>query len=223
MNEKDIVHSVNRRMYFIRRYRWEYLEMLNQFYGMKFIREFAMPERMTVFNTMEVYARIWVATHKQLPAFLSVNEYEDTVPPGIKVNYRKPVVDRLFFDFDNNDLHETYEEVKNFVWHYIGEHNAYVVFSGSKGFHVYLLFSRPRRMTPEEYTDLWWNYASGFEHVDTQCCDVVRVSRIPYTFHEKTGLQAVMVNPNDTVDSILWRAENYVYPSPPVFSLWRRC
>ena len=125
------------------------------------------------------------------PSFMSVQGYSDRNQPS--------VLERLFFDFDcKEDPEKAIAEAKDFaekIGRFYGA-KAFLVFSGSKGCHVYVwlhaLEFLPKQavLVKESYRHLQLKLLKGlrYETVDPQVIgDLARLSRVPYTLHDKSG------------------------------------
>lgn len=159
------------------------------------------------------------------------NEYYGIYPTN---EYGEPWIDRIFFDFDavigkekkefdplseegKKLLEECWNEVKRFVEWLEDRYNAkpLVLYSGHRGFHVYVftiraILKHPRE-TLREYCEKITE-ACKLKFVDRAIFgDVRRVARIPYTKHAKTGLFCYPVDTSWSIEEILEKAKN-----PPV-------
>ncbi len=75
----------------------------------------------------------YIATHNGTPRGCHVSLYDIT---------RRPTIDKLLFDFDSKNLFSAYEEVCCFVSELRKKKLPFIpVFSGRKGFHVYVMLN----------------------------------------------------------------------------------
>ncbi len=129
---------------------------------------------------------------KHRPCFLSVNYYTgDIGKPG------KPVaLEKLFFDLDHpKDISKALSDARKLVDHLQSYCSPLIVFSGMKGYHVYCYIRKPvegpkyflknvLEYTLYELKIHELNIGSLDERVIK---DVSRLSRIPYTIHDKSS------------------------------------
>jgi hypothetical protein len=127
------------------------------------------------------------------PRFMSVQPY--------RMRNQVCGLEKLFFDFDcEKNLGKAWSEASQFVGvlkRFYGL-QPFIVFSGHKGYHVYVWLWRVVEFTPGEeayakeiYQRLQTNLLKGlkYETLDTAVLgDIKRLARVPYTLHEKTGL-----------------------------------
>jgi len=131
------------------------------------------------------------------PCWMSVQPFKD----------RNQVftVEKLFFDFDGFPL-KAWKEASTFTRHlkqYYGA-ETFLVFSGCKGYHVYVWLNNPQRFKEGRQAKMFYATAQKlllkgckFETLDPQPIgDVKRVSRVPYTTHEKSGNPCVPLTLN---------------------------
>ncbi|GEM_PF-6706833 len=133
----------------------------------------------------EIYSRL---ESEKRPVFQSVNYYCFSKPfsPG-----RLIALEKVFIDIDSpGDLSKAREEARKLCDHLQSYCKPLLVFSGSKGYHVY--FWLPRA---EENTELYKYIVKvlgikklGLKYIDLKVVeDRARVARVPYTLHQKTG------------------------------------
>jgi len=122
------------------------------------------------------------------PCWMSVQPFKD----------RNQVftVEKLFFDFDGS-LIKAWKEASTFAQHlkqYYGV-EALVVFSGCKGYHVYVWLASSQHFEGSKQAKMFYAMAQKLllkgmklETLDMQVLgDIKRVSRVPYTIHEKNS------------------------------------
>ncbi len=104
-------------------------------------------------------------------------------------------VEKLFFDFDGF-LIKAWKEASTFAQHlkqYYGV-EPLIIFSGRKGYHVYVWLESPQHFTENKEAKAFYATAQRlllkglkFETLDMQVLgDIKRVSRVPYSIHEKS-------------------------------------
>jgi hypothetical protein len=144
----------------------------------------------------------------------SVNQYT----PEMKIC----LIERLYFDFDNKEkVWLARIEAENFA-EVLSEHYqtaSFMVFSGSKGYNLYVWLKTPIKAAEPElrriYGTLQQMLLSGtnYKTLDPQVIgDIKRVSRIPFSVHQKTKELCVPV----TQDLTPYR------PDPGFTSKYRR-
>jgi len=174
-----------------------------------FIRWFCGPRGDT--NTFREYAHSIGASEREKPGF-SRNNVVDWLSAFTRVRelYRsenhflnirffdaeqRPRGYRyLFYDFDSkDDIERARREVAEFVASLSKRFGIapVVVFSGSKGYHVYVVLDR--EIDFGTYSRLWNALLApfSFSTVDRRVLDPVRLSRVPYTYNVKPGRRAM--------------------------------
>jgi DNA-binding MarR family transcriptional regulator len=146
----------------------------------------------------------------------------------------KPVIDRIVFDFDygkkgeidfsNREhlrfiLDEVLKEVRSFC-SFLESLNLipHVVFSGGRGFHVYVFFDRELKVTREDLLKFveYVKKELNLKFIDPKITyDFARLIRVPYTRHMMSGLFCIPVKPDWSINKILQLAENPI-PIPLV-------
>ena len=122
--------------------------------------------------------------------FLSVQPYT----PDNEVAY----LEKLFFDFDDKEkISRAWDAALSFAENLVKFYDAspLILFSGSKGYHVYVWLQQPYHAdTPEKlkavYGELMHMILEGIskQTFDPQVQgDIKRLSRVPYSRHQKTG------------------------------------
>ncbi len=161
-------------------------------------RDYGHPQRS--FYTIELIDKLETTILKDQkrsrPCFLSVNYYKGNVGrPGEPV-----ALEKLFFDIDYpGNLDKAREETRRLVDSLLSYCKPLIVFSGSKGYHVYCYIGVPiegskyflksvLELLLDELKILELSLRSLDEKVIK---DISRLSRIPYTFHDKTKKQVV--------------------------------
>ena len=156
--------------------------------------------------------RLFIETSQQLqdyvkeyrqqghPAFISVQPYTK----------RNQVLglEKLFFDFDHkSDPQIAWKEAQDFALSLEQYYNInpLVVFSGKKGYHVYVWLKEIITGFPNTtlmkavYKDVCRRLLTGFnfETVDTQVFEIKRLARVPYSRHIESKRSCVPVRVND--------------------------
>ncbi len=150
-------------------------------------RELGNPGRLFSVNPLELSTWIGLNESKGLPSYMSVAIYSERDKPS--------ALDRLFYDFDGGEggleaaWRDALELSKALERRYGCQ--PLITFSGRKGFHVYAFLEKPYRgpRLKEVYTELQEMTLRGLslETLDMAVLgDVKRLSRIPYTLHEKS-------------------------------------
>jgi len=122
--------------------------------------------------------------------FLSVQPYT----PNNEVAY----LEKLFFDFDDPvSVRKAWEDALSFAENLIKFYDVspLILFSGRKGYHVYVWLQEPYRTDNQEclkaaYGELMHMLLEGAtkQTFDLQVQgDIKRLSRVPYSKHQKTG------------------------------------
>jgi len=131
-----------------------------------------------------------------------------TVQPFRKRNMVSSI-EKLFFDFDSkHDLRKAWVEAKQFVLTLKKYYNvdSLLCFSGCKGYHVYVWLTNPVEFSSEHQTLAKRFYKTTqnmvlkglkLETLDRQVIgDIKRLSRVPYSIHEKSGNPCVPLTLN---------------------------
>lgn len=151
-----------------------------------------LKDRLFLDRPMQLYDYIEECELLGLPAYMSVQPF--------KARDHVFGLERLFFDFDyEEDLRRAWSEAKDFAIKIEKFYGAkpLLVFSGCKGFHVYVWLWKTvqirrggQRRAKEVYKRLQEMLLKGlkYETCDPQPLgDIKRLARVPYTRHEKTG------------------------------------
>jgi len=131
---------------------------------------------------------VWWCKAARSPCWLSVQPF--------KGRNQVFTVEKLFFDFDGS-LIKAWKEASAFAQHlkqYYGA-EAFIAFSGCKGYHVYVWLATPQHFMDSKQAKMFYVTAQKlllkglqFETLDQQVIgDIKRVSRVPYSIHEKSG------------------------------------
>jgi hypothetical protein len=105
-------------------------------------------------------------------------------------------VEKLFFDFDSQDLELTWKETSQFAETLRKSYGAEPLscFSGRKGYHVYVFLRENAKFPTVEEAKKFYSTAQRMilkglklETLDKQVIgDIKRVARVPYSIHEKS-------------------------------------
>jgi len=128
--------------------------------------------------------------------FLSVQPYT----PNNEVAY----LEKLFFDFDDpNSVHKAWEDALSFSESLVKFYDIspLILFSGRKGYHVYIWLQEPYHANTQKhlkavYTETMHMILEGSSKrtFDSQVYgEIKRLSRVPYSKHQKTGELCVPV------------------------------
>ena len=144
-------------------------------------------------RTLEVLYSLWEEASR--PVYQSVNYYVGSIvsdDPGKLV-----ALEKIFIDLDGSDLDAVKQDTTKLVDHLRSFGEPLVVFSGKKGFHVYLWL--PQII---EDTELYrWIVKVlkldrlSLKYLDTKVLEPARIARVPYTLHQDTKQ---LVQPLDT-------------------------
>jgi hypothetical protein len=115
-------------------------------------------------------------------------------------------VEKLFFDFDSQDLEIAWKEARYFAELLRKSYGAepLVCFSGRKGYHVYAFLQENAKFATVEKAKKFYNTAQRLilkglklETLDMQVVgDIKRISRVPYSIHEKSLQLCVPITEN---------------------------
>jgi predicted transcriptional regulator/energy-coupling factor transporter ATP-binding protein EcfA2 len=199
----------------------EIIELYNTLYI--FPREVGDPERRIVNNVSDFIRFILDCTRSNKPAFTAVYAFRDK-------EFKDPIIDRIFLDFDasEGDLEDCWDEVREFAkFLKLAKINPLVVFSGKKGFHIYIFFPEVKLKHPKESIQKFVALLiTRFEsekkvkvrYLDRKVVgDIRRLARIPYSVHEDTKRFAIIVRDLDqTLDDILEESVNPKFIAVPI-------
>jgi hypothetical protein len=162
-----------------------------------FPREVGLPRK--IVNSLPDFLSFIASTNGDGNVYVSVYQY--------KSYDENPVIDRIFMDFDaptHELLKEVYDEVRSFV-SFLKSRNLspLVVFSGKKGFHVYLFLKPVTLKNPRESIRKLVEALVKAYKLNTQreirfldwkvVGDIHRLARVPYTIHPESGLLSIVV------------------------------
>jgi len=157
-------------------------------------REGGDPYRKWIYIPKDFIAFIRDCERLRKPCYLSVQPFKK----------RDEVygLDRLFFDFDcKDDPNKAWRDASDFVENLKRFYNItpLLVFSGRKGYHVYIFLWETIEFKPSQqhllkpiYSLLQEKLLKGLDYptLDREVIgDVKRLARVPYTTHEKSGLK----------------------------------
>lgn len=163
---------------------------LEEWFGILEGRELGKPERVFTRDPRDMFSLIDESVRFRRPAYMSVQPYKAKDQPY--------AIEKLFFDFDSDgDLDRAWSDVSKFSDHLIRFYGVrpLVVFSGCKGYHIYIFLNRAYafsevELAKEVYLSLQRALLRGLtlETLDRQVLgDIKRLSRIPFSLHEKSG------------------------------------
>ena len=155
-------------------------------------RELGKPERYFSSDPEDMFALIKESVEFRKPAYMSVQPYR-----GLDQPY---AIEKLFFDFDSEgDLDRAWSDVVKFSDSLIRfyEVRPLIVFSGNKGYHVYVFLDRiysfeeiGLEAAKQIYLEMQRILLRGLDlkTLDHQILgDLKRLSRIPFSLNEKSG------------------------------------
>jgi len=164
-------------------------------------RDFGDPKRRFIPGLyLDLFLAELTSCSGRRPCFLSVNYYS-----GVKGKPGTPVaLEKLFFDIDSpSDLEKARRDTLKLVEVLETICQPLVVFSGGKGYHVYC-YINPIVEGEKDYLKLVLEQVVAsldippIQSLDERVVgDVSRLSRVPYTIHEKTGNLATLVDEKD--------------------------
>lgn len=165
-------------------------------------RDFGDPKRRFIpgIDIDLLYGEIMRCSGRGRPCFMSVNYYS-----GVKGQPGTPVaLEKVFFDIDSpGDMERAKKDTRRLVEVLETICRPLVVFSGGKGYHVYCYFN-PVVEGGKEFLKIVLEQVIVSLNIppiptldERVVGDVSRLSRIPYTVHEKTGSMAVVVDEQD--------------------------
>jgi hypothetical protein len=163
---------------------------LEEWFGILEGRELGKPERVFTTDPKDMFNLIDESVRLRRPAYMSVQPYRAKDQPY--------AIEKLFFDFDSDgDLDRAWSDASKFSDHLIRFYGVrpLVVFSGCKGYHVYVFLSRVYAFSGVEagrevYLSLQKALLRGLtlETLDRQVLgDLKRLSRLPFSLNEKSG------------------------------------
>jgi len=153
--------------------------------------------RYTLRRTPDVYTKLRKLQLEGFNAYLSVNRYMKKLTK--RPDYGSGYWNTMFIDFDSEtDIRLAHDEVwkiASFV-----NHRCTVVFSGNRGFHLYIVFEKPfssvselRSKTIELIKNASDEYEYRFKTIDT-IADRSRVAKVPFSVDTRTGLQCKVLH-----------------------------
>ncbi len=159
-------------------------------------------------NQIDKMLKIIKRTNGHVPQFMSVN-YKTLYQDKLVVEK----VEKLFLDFDSPDNLEKAEKDAYDAYYTVKCLGAtpLIVFSGSKGYHLYIWLPQP--ITLEDFksfsysvflvkAEIWiktlYNvlYGRFYSTLDKVVLEPQRISRLPYTLHQKTGKIVAVLDPD---------------------------
>lgn len=155
-------------------------------------RELGIPERFFMEKPDSILRFIESSKQTPHPLFISVQPYNSRDQPC--------AIEKLFFDFDcKEDPVKAWLEAKRFAetLKRFYKVEPLIVCSGCKGYHVYTFLNKTVQIEAEQLQLAKKAYAAlqkrllrglNFETLDMQPIgDLKRLSRLPFSYHEKTG------------------------------------
>lgn len=160
--------------------------------------------------------------YESLISFKNLPSFKEVKKNGRKWIHTKtyaPVMDRLILDIDyENDLEKAFTITKEIMQELAEFKNCInIYFSGSKGFHIEILTQELDIVdTSAEkpmnscylYAEFLNYFADKYDGVDTSLKDVgTRVIRKHHSKHQKTGNYKILVNLEDSLESIILNSQ----------------
>jgi len=180
------------------------MSFFSEWFGSHAGREVFYADRKTrefIETPKQLEAYVQESREKHIPAFTSVQPY--------KARGELFGLEKLFYDFDSKgELNKAWKDASTFLLALEKYYSVkpLIVFSGQKGYHVYVFLSNCVLMpTFHEgflknlYGDVQKRILKGlnFETLDKGVIgDIKRLSRVPYSIHEKTGKLCQPLNLN---------------------------
>jgi len=153
--------------------------------------------------------------------------------PGNRTKWNRNTIvfDEIFIDLDSQNLEASFKDAKKLVSHLLSFGiTPRLYFSGSKGFHIHIDFPPVQLENPKGVWQKVFGYFQSrlkLRTLDFNVIDLARISRIPLTFHSKTGFMCAPLDPEyfTRIDfTSLWYLKNQVYVPKVVesndFSSW---
>jgi hypothetical protein len=165
---------------------------LMKWFGFLEGRELGKPERFFTKDPRDMFNLMDETLELRRPAYMSVQPYKGRDQPH--------AIEKLFFDFDSDgNLDRAWSDVCKLADHLIRFYDVrpLIVFSGNRGYHLYVFLSRPLAFEFEEieaakqiYLELQRALLRGLDLKTLDQCslgDLKRLSRIPFSLNEKSG------------------------------------
>jgi len=180
-------------------------QKLSELYGLlySFPREVGDPNRKIVRDLNEFFKFILECTKNNKPCYAAVYRFKDQ-------EFKEPEIDRVFLDFDAGEesLEDCWIEVKNFAEFLESlKIHPLIIFSGKKGFHIYIFFPEVSLKHPKETIQKFISLLISryqaerkkeIKYLDRKIIgDTRRLARIPYTIHEESKRAAIIVKSLD--------------------------
>ncbi|MDW8345663.1 MAG: DnaB-like helicase C-terminal domain-containing protein [Bacteroidia bacterium] len=122
---------------------------------------------------------------------------------------------RIIFDFDNHfDINEARQDALTLIGRFLQDNidldAIEIAFSGNKGFHITIYLTT--FLTPAETKKIATYYAHDLKTFDTNVYDPVRIIRLLFTKHQKSGLFKIPLTYNElanlTIEQIKFKARD---------------
>ena len=200
------------------------VKKLSELYGLlyAFPREVGDPSRKVVRDLSEFFEFILECTKNSKPCYAAVYRFKDQ-------EFKELEIDRIFLDFDAGGelLEDCWIEVREFAEFLKSlKIHPLVVFSGKKGFHLYIFFPEVKLKHPKEtiqkFVSLLVSRFQGerkkqIKYLDRKVVgDIRRLARIPYTIHEETKRAAIIADLSMSLEDILRESANPTVRIPPI-------
>ncbi|MEM2385585.1 MAG: hypothetical protein QXO67_01255 [Candidatus Bathyarchaeia archaeon] len=156
--------------------------------------------------------RVWIDSFSRFHEYVAECKAKGapcwlTVQPFKKHN-QPAMVEKLYFDFDYENLREAWREASTFAAHIkrFYEAEPLICFSGNKGYNIYVWLQTPFKLEDQSQLKRFYKTAQSmllkglkFKTLDKQPLgDIKRFSRVPYSIHQKTRNPCVPIYANHT-------------------------
>lgn len=166
-------------------------------FGFHAAREAGNPHRTVLKDPDSLISYVKQRRTRFEPCFLSVQPY--------RARNQVYGLEKLFFDFDSKETPPNLEKTWNETSHFVNTLQKFydiaslTVFSGNRGFHVYIWFWQVVEFKPPQealakavYKLIQEKLLKGltYKTLDPEVLgDIKRLARLPYTIHQKSGLK----------------------------------
>lgn len=209
--------------------RMDWYRTLTSFYGRKFIRDFACPQRFISNSTPHLHKQLmYFGAERHKDCYASIYSFTGYSVRPSKGNecpdYTEPRIDRIAFDLDAHDngvtIKETYRDAMAF-YKLFGK-SCVIIYTGNSGWHCYIMLDN--YITKSRLSVIQKRIKSALNLI-TACPstgqDTSRVLRVPYSIHTKTKCQVLPIYKLDdfSTEEILMLSNkvnegNFINPVP---------
>lgn len=156
--------------------------------------DIAFPQRRIMStNDMDAYYKLVNRYNGKRPIYRSLYYFEKEEDNRVVPN--SAIIDKIYFDFDGEDAFEQMSKLH--VWLDERNYAHQVMFSGNKGYNVYI-FLKPRPATRVNLVAIhrYIENKAGVKSDQQTVGDINRVSRVPNTLHIKSKLYCIPLDEN---------------------------